>query len=413
MKRIMLTGLVSMVGLAIVASTPVFADSCGSKCTGILPQSWCEGSGAGIIEILGLILNILTAGVGVLMVVGIVISAVQWLSARDNEEQVRKSRRRIVNIIIGAVMWALMWAALNWLIPGFSTDIRLPGTVSSGDEECYFDAGGVGSGDIDHVGSTTGDKNGTGTNSQRSSFPIGDPTETSVNIPCDDRTVDVGVWDAWDNGKKTRHRLCSIPNMYRKQEGKKAHLKEPTEDIVVEAGRPDLQYTILVNSRVSGAWYSMIEAAKKDGVTLKARSSFRTMERQFGIRGNNRCYSAAEKAKILKMAAAWKEGDRPIPKMKSKKCPYGAAPGWSPHQNGIAVDMSKYYDDGKGRCGSAMTHCTNKKDPLYKWMTENSTRFGIAQLHGEFWHYDSKCPYRNWGKRKPTFCGGKYNGEDV
>lgn len=69
--------------------------------------------------ILGIVLNVLTVGVGVLGVLGIVISGVQYLTARDNEAQMAKARKRILEVIIGLIVYAVMYLVLNnLLIPG-------------------------------------------------------------------------------------------------------------------------------------------------------------------------------------------------------------------------------------------------------------------------------------------------------
>jgi hypothetical protein len=90
-----------------------------NKCsTSILPASWCGEEG--IWQILQIILDIMTMGVGVLATVGLVISGIQWLTARDKDDQIVKAKSRIFNIVIGIVVWALMWLVLKWLIPGFA-----------------------------------------------------------------------------------------------------------------------------------------------------------------------------------------------------------------------------------------------------------------------------------------------------
>lgn len=87
--------------------------------TTILPKTWCEEAmGGGVFEILNLILGILTAGVGIAATVGIVVLSLQYVSARDNEEQAKKARTRMVQVVIGLVVYVLMWSVLEWLMPG-------------------------------------------------------------------------------------------------------------------------------------------------------------------------------------------------------------------------------------------------------------------------------------------------------
>lgn len=77
-----------------------------------------DGDGCGVYSILNLILTILTWGVGIAATAGLVISAIMYLTARDNESQVAKAKTRILEIVIGLALFAMMWAALQWLIPG-------------------------------------------------------------------------------------------------------------------------------------------------------------------------------------------------------------------------------------------------------------------------------------------------------
>ena len=98
------------------------ADPCpeGVK-TSIIGGGGCytdDGKGGGVYEILLIILNILTAGVGVLGVLGLVISGVTYLTARDNEQQVAKAKSRILQIVIGLAIFAVLYVGLQWLIPG-------------------------------------------------------------------------------------------------------------------------------------------------------------------------------------------------------------------------------------------------------------------------------------------------------
>jgi|GEM_PF-4210344 len=83
----------------------------------ILPDSWCGEDGIWLL--LQLVLNVMTAGVGILATIGLVISGIQWGTAIDKEQQIVMAKSRIFNIVIGLVMWALMWLVLSWLIPGF------------------------------------------------------------------------------------------------------------------------------------------------------------------------------------------------------------------------------------------------------------------------------------------------------
>ena len=79
-----------------------------------------HGDGGGIICVVQLVVDILTALVGVLGVLGIIIVGIQYLTAAGNEEQARKAKRRLFEIILGLVLYVLLYSLLRWLLPNFN-----------------------------------------------------------------------------------------------------------------------------------------------------------------------------------------------------------------------------------------------------------------------------------------------------
>ncbi len=86
--------------------------------TSILPSFSGED---GIKDLLILIVKILFYGLGAAAIVGVVVSGIMYLTARDNEQQVAKAKKRLLEIVIGLVAWALMYTVLHFLIPGFDS----------------------------------------------------------------------------------------------------------------------------------------------------------------------------------------------------------------------------------------------------------------------------------------------------
>ena len=78
-----------------------------------------DGKGSSIFSTLNLVVNIMTIGIGALGVLGITIVGIQYLTAGGNEEQTRKAKRRMFEIVIGLVAYVLVYALLDWLIPDF------------------------------------------------------------------------------------------------------------------------------------------------------------------------------------------------------------------------------------------------------------------------------------------------------
>jgi hypothetical protein len=60
----------------------------------------------------------MTAGVGVLAVLGVVWAAVLYTTADDRADQVKKAKDMIWNVVFGLIAFGLMYALLNFLIPG-------------------------------------------------------------------------------------------------------------------------------------------------------------------------------------------------------------------------------------------------------------------------------------------------------
>jgi hypothetical protein len=120
--RNLMAGFLLLLGVTMVA-LPVntYAD-CGGVKTGIIN---CAQTGTGkdihntgLWGILLLAINILTAGVGVVALAGIVYGAILYTSAGGNQEQVKKAITVFTNVAIGIIAFAGMWALLNFLIPG-------------------------------------------------------------------------------------------------------------------------------------------------------------------------------------------------------------------------------------------------------------------------------------------------------
>lgn len=79
----------------------------------------CAASSDGVFCILQLVIDIMTVGIGIFAVIGITVSGIQYITAGSSEEQTRKAKRRIFEIIIGLVAYAAIYLILWFLLPGF------------------------------------------------------------------------------------------------------------------------------------------------------------------------------------------------------------------------------------------------------------------------------------------------------
>lgn len=107
---------------SVIIAAPVNAITCGGVDTALLE---CGGDkeatqlgDTGLWQILLLVVNILTAGVGVLALGGIVYGAVLYSASGGNPETVKKARMVFTNVVIGVIAYAGMFVLLNFLVPG-------------------------------------------------------------------------------------------------------------------------------------------------------------------------------------------------------------------------------------------------------------------------------------------------------
>lgn len=123
MRNLVLGGLLLIPVVSVLSfAQPAFAaEKCGGVDTAIIK---CGGNKGGDLEdsglwgLLMLVINIMTAGVGVLALAGFVYGAILYTSAGGNPEQVKKARTIFANVVIGVVAFGGMFTLLNFIVPG-------------------------------------------------------------------------------------------------------------------------------------------------------------------------------------------------------------------------------------------------------------------------------------------------------
>jgi hypothetical protein len=101
---------------------PAFAAKCGGAETTIITCKEdntgknVENNGVWALLIMGI--RILTAGVGIAAVGGIVYGSILYTSAGDNDSQVKQAKEVIRNVVIGVIAYIAMYALLEFIIPG-------------------------------------------------------------------------------------------------------------------------------------------------------------------------------------------------------------------------------------------------------------------------------------------------------
>lgn len=151
MKNRILFVSMCMLGASIMAAMGSGADvyavnDCGGDFyTTILECP--DGDGAdSVCHILNLIIEIMSIGVGILGVVGILIMGIQYLTAGGNEEKTRKAKRRLLELVIGVGIYAVMASVVAWLNPGGVFECESSSSAGGGASSSASGTGGSGSG---------------------------------------------------------------------------------------------------------------------------------------------------------------------------------------------------------------------------------------------------------------------------
>lgn len=98
-------------------ATPVLAQCGGAKETAIIKCTEGAGEGA-IIYLLRYVVQLMTYGIGILAVGGVILAGIMYASAGGSQEQTKKAKMMLFNIAIGLIAYAFMFAITNFLIPG-------------------------------------------------------------------------------------------------------------------------------------------------------------------------------------------------------------------------------------------------------------------------------------------------------
>jgi hypothetical protein len=64
------------------------------------------------------IINVLSIGVGLIVVAMIIVGGIQYIAAGDNPSATASAKQRIVNALVALVAYILLFALIQWLVPG-------------------------------------------------------------------------------------------------------------------------------------------------------------------------------------------------------------------------------------------------------------------------------------------------------
>ena len=71
-----------------------------------------------IVKLVIAITNFLSAGVGVVIVIMVIIGGIQYSTAGGNPSAVAAAKQKITNALLALVAFIFMFSVLQWLVPG-------------------------------------------------------------------------------------------------------------------------------------------------------------------------------------------------------------------------------------------------------------------------------------------------------
>lgn len=77
-----------------------------------------ENSKEAIFEVLGMILNIFTFGVGIAATGGFIFCGYQYITSKNEPAVIVKIKTRMLNIVIGLIIYFMFWGIIGLLLPG-------------------------------------------------------------------------------------------------------------------------------------------------------------------------------------------------------------------------------------------------------------------------------------------------------
>ncbi len=90
----------------------------GSTCTDNNPQTICEDDAKKIYDRLRDAINFLSALVGVVVIMMIIIGGIQYTTAGSDPKKIAGAKARVYSAILALVVYIFIFAFLQWLVPG-------------------------------------------------------------------------------------------------------------------------------------------------------------------------------------------------------------------------------------------------------------------------------------------------------
>ncbi|MCX6728160.1 MAG: hypothetical protein NTV39_00100 [Candidatus Saccharibacteria bacterium] len=104
--------MVPAVSAATCAGVKTSVISCKPEPTDPTPDQ------TGVWQLLIIAINLMSAGVGIAAVGGVVFGSFMYMTAGGAPDRMKKANMMLTNVALGIIVYAAMWAFLNFIIPG-------------------------------------------------------------------------------------------------------------------------------------------------------------------------------------------------------------------------------------------------------------------------------------------------------
>jgi hypothetical protein len=115
-KLVLVFGLCTAVLASVLAGTALAAGSCDKTTTSDQLKQCIQNDP--VTKDIELIVNVLSAGVGIVVIGMIIVGGIQYSIAGDNSQATAAAKQRIVNALIALFAYLFIFAFIQWLIPG-------------------------------------------------------------------------------------------------------------------------------------------------------------------------------------------------------------------------------------------------------------------------------------------------------
>jgi hypothetical protein len=103
---------------SVCIAVPIFSGGAHGKCPAGQVEIKNSGEGGAIVAYLKLILQLMSLLIGGIIMLAIVISGISYITSAGDPARIKSAKKWLFNAITALVLYMLMFAILNFLIPG-------------------------------------------------------------------------------------------------------------------------------------------------------------------------------------------------------------------------------------------------------------------------------------------------------